>query len=107
MKKFLLYSSIFTVIILVLGILFVYGVFDISQGRSQLIGSLHGVTEMDMHNQVVEYAHDIGISTTDGWNQFNSLEPESDLYNFKKAVTDTQKRKDDLSDYIENHSFRI
>lgn len=105
MKKFLFYSTIFTVLVLVFGILFIYGVFDVSQGQSRLIGSLHASSEMDVHNQIVEYVHDIGISTSDGWNNFNSLTPESDLTAFRKAISDTKRKKDDLSKYIEAHTF--
>ncbi len=100
MKKFLIYSSSITGITVLFGILFVYGVFDFSEGKSQLIGPAHlSSYEIDLHNDIVEHAHGLGNLIMEAQATIDTLENGGDIGFFKQQFEQI-KKESDLFDFL-------
>lgn len=107
MKKFLIYSAGLTAIILVFGVLSVYGFFDLSNGQAQLIGPSKPIkTEVDIHNQIVDNVHSIGINIRELNSTFNEFEADSDINTLKKEVQIIEQKRKSLEDYIAKNAFK-
>ena len=97
MKKFLLYLSATTGIVLVTGVLFVFGVFDFSDGKAQLIGPAHSAADdAELHNRVVDLVHTIGISTQEAVDILNGLKEEDDISTFSVKVDEIAAKRENL-----------
>lgn len=84
-----------------------YGIFDISDGQAQLIGPSKAVkSEVYIHNQIVNYVHDIGISTRDTNNLLNSLGTDLDINILKEEISKLSQEKKSLIDYMGQNSFK-
>jgi hypothetical protein len=113
MKKILLYSFGGTFLTMIVGGLFVMGVFNFSTGAANLIGAevgLHGSSEIDIHNQIVRDIHDIGNKTKE---IIAMIEVEGDITD-EAAITalaaagqDIQNKLKDLTALFEGNSFKI
>jgi predicted PurR-regulated permease PerM len=98
MKRLVLYSLTFTGIVIIFGLFFIYGVFDFSQGKAELITTMHSSSEMDLHNDVVDHVHDIGNLTTEIFEINN-------VYEIGTKVEKIEKHKNELTSIIENRAF--
>lgn len=98
MKKLVLYSLGFTGFILVIGLLFIYGVFNFSEGKAELIQTMHSSHEMNLHNSIVENVHDIGNLMTESFDINNAFE-------IKANVEKINAKKDNLNLIVENGEF--
>jgi hypothetical protein len=106
MKKFLLYSGSITGITLLFGILFVYGVFDFSEGKSQLIGDAQTSSyETNLHNNIVEYTHNLGNLMMDAQAAINSFQDGDDLEPFKQKFEQIKLENDSLDSLMSNSAF--
>ena len=65
MKKFFITSGIILGTTLFFGALFVYGIFDFSDGNAELIQTVNPNQEIQVHNKLVSQVHDIGNSIQD------------------------------------------
>lgn len=93
--------SIFTVLILLAGVLFVYGAFDFTFGRAQLIGGSKQSQEKILHDKIVVSLHDIG-------NQIQELivfDITSDLDEALRKVETLKAKRDKLTDLFEDNTF--
>jgi cupin superfamily acireductone dioxygenase involved in methionine salvage len=107
MKKFLVYSSGVTAFAIVFGILSVYGFFDISDGRAQLIGPSRTIqTEVDIHNQIVDNVHSIGINMRELNGTFSEFETTSDINILKEQVKLIESKRKSLEDHVKKNSFK-
>lgn len=107
MKKFLIYSFGITVIAILFGVLSVYGFFDISDGKAQLIGtSKLTITDVDIHNQIVTHTHSIGLDIRDLNEIFQSFQTDSDVNILKEKIDTIEQQKKLLEDYMARNSFR-
>lgn len=107
MKKFILYSSVVTGITLIVGILFIYGVFDFNEGKSQLIGSLYASAsnQLNLHNRIVNNVHGIGILTDEANKTLQSFEECADFAPFASIVDTVSSNKEALDTLFEMNSF--
>ncbi|MFC1655478.1 hypothetical protein ACFL3C_01285 [Patescibacteria group bacterium] len=106
MKKFLIYSSSITGATIILGILFVYGVFDFTEGKSQLIGPTHlSSYEMDLHNDIVEYTHGLGNLMMDTQATIGAFEDGGDLGPFNQKFEQIKRENDLLDSLMQNSVF--
>ena len=107
MKKFLIYSSGLTAIVLVFGILTVYGFFDLSDGRAQLIGPSKPInTEVAVHNQIVNGVHSIGNNVRDLSEIFRDFQTTSDIQIIKDQLDKISQRKNSLEDQMNTSSLK-
>lgn len=107
MKKFLSYSLIATVLIVVIGALFIFGTFDLNVGQTNTIGS--GQVSIDFvktHNEIVDTIHDLAILSTDAKNFYNELNPESNLNDLKNHIQTINDKKDKLKSIFDNENFK-
>jgi len=111
MKKILLYSLGATFLTMVVGVLFVMGVFNFSTGAANLIGAefgLHSSGEIEIHNQIVSNIHYIGNKMK--WVN-NAINVEGDITDealiTSLAITgeNIQAKLKDLNSLFEGSSF--
>lgn len=107
MKKFLLLSSAVAGVTIIVGILFVYGVFDFNDGKSQLIGSLYASAsaELNLHNRIVDNVHGIGILTGEANKTMQSFEEGADFAPFASIVDTVASNRDALNSIFEKNSL--
>lgn len=106
MKKFLIYSSGLTAIVLVFGILSVFGFFDLSDGKAQLIGPSKVMnTEVDIHNKIVDNVHEIGNMARDLNEKFKTFDLSSDINSLKTDVEKISQNKKSLEDTMKKSSI--
>ncbi len=107
MKKFLSYSLIATVLIVVIGVLFIFGTFDLNMGQTNTIGSGQGPIDfVKTHNEIVDAIHDLAISSTNIKNFYNEMTPESDLNNLRSQIQTINDKKDKLKSILGNENFK-
>ncbi|MBA4336369.1 hypothetical protein C0416_01160 [bacterium] len=107
MKKFLIYSSGLTAIVLVFGILTVYGFFDISDGKAQLIGpSKVENTQVEAHNQIVNGVHSVGNNARDLNEIFKNFQTTSDIQTIKDQLDKISQKKSSLEDHINKSALK-
>lgn len=108
MKKFILYSSGLTLLTLVFGLLTVYGFFDVSSGKTQLIGNVAATkTEVDIHNNIVDTIHNIGLQAKKSLETTQALTPETSMIDDLKAKVDKiRKTRESLEQYMERNTFK-
>ncbi|MBD3156477.1 hypothetical protein GF369_01485 [Candidatus Peregrinibacteria bacterium] len=107
MKKFLLYSTGLTIITLTIGILTVFGFFDVSDGQTNLIGNIAPTTtEVDVHNHIVDSIHRIGLRAKDAQETMQSLTPQTPIDELQIIVDSMVQTQKDLDQYIESHTFK-
>ncbi|MCD6109197.1 hypothetical protein J7J83_00320 [bacterium] len=107
MKKFIIYISGLTVLVLILGVLIVYGFFDVSGGKAQLIGSSK-ITNigLDIHNHIVETVNEIGIGTRDLNDLFADFNLESDIGILEEKVNNISHEIELIKNYMNKNQFR-
>lgn len=106
MKKFLIYSGALTGITIIFGILFVYGIFDFSEGKSQLIGPVHSASsETDLHNKIVEYTHNIGNLMMEAQTTISVFGDGGDLSIFKQQFEQIKRENDLMDSLMQNTVF--
>lgn len=101
MKKFLSYSIIVTLFIVVMGAMFIFGVFDIRNGSIDLIGLDTKVNPIDIHNEIVEDLHTVALTASEASILFNQLNPEADLNPIKSNVDIIQNKLRKLNNLIQ------
>lgn len=107
MKKFLIYSAGLTAIAIVFGILSVYGFFDLSDGQAQLIGPSTPIkTEVEIHNEVVDKVHLIGINIKELNETFSEFQTDSDVDILKEQIQILEQRRKSLEDHINKNAFK-
>lgn len=107
MKKFLLYSTGLTLITLAVGILAIFGFFDVSEGQTNLIGSIAPTTtEVDVHNHIVDTIHRIGLRAKHSQEIMQSLEPQASIEELQEIVDSMAKTRKALKQYMDNHTFK-
>jgi pantothenate kinase-related protein Tda10 len=107
MKKFLLISSIATVLIVLSGMMIVFDFFDFSKGNSQLIGLSSSATEgHEMHNKIVAKVHQAGNLARDINGKFYGMAEDSNVAIFTDSVKNLGKSRKSLEKQIESASFK-
>jgi hypothetical protein len=107
MKKFFIYSSGLTAIVLVFGILTVYGFFNVSDGKAQLIGpSKTSNTQVDVHNQIVNSIHSIGTNARDLNETFKNFQTTSDIKIIKDQLEKISQREKSLEENMNKNSLQ-
>ncbi len=98
MKKFLFYSLIATVVIVITGTLVVFGVFDLQLGQTN-ISAIESSTnkQAHIHNQIVEQTHNIALATTKAKDIYFTLSEKSNINELKNIVDKIIDRKERLS----------
>lgn len=98
MKKFLFYSLIATVVIVVTGTLVVFGVFDLQLGQTDL-SAIESSTnkQAQIHNQIVEQTHKIALATTKAKNVYFRLSEESNTDELKNIIDKIIDHKEKLA----------
>ncbi len=86
MKKFLLYSLVITMFVVVMGTMFIFGIFDIRDGSVNLIGYNTQVNPVDMHNEIVDSLHTIALNSQNAHDLYFELNESSDLNDLEKTV---------------------
>jgi len=92
MKKFLSYSLIATLFIVVMGVMVIFGVFDIKTGSLDLIGIETNLNPVDIHNEIVEEVHAVALNTAETSRLFSELNVDSTLDSIKKEVTKVEDK---------------
>lgn len=106
MKKFILISSIATVLIVLSGMIVVFDFFDFSKGNSQLVGiSPSANNKTETHNEIVAKVHGIGNSARDINGKFYGIQENTDIVIFTDAVKNLSKSRKNLNNYIESANF--
>jgi hypothetical protein len=98
MKKFLFYSLIATVVIVITGTLVVFGVFDLQFGQTDL-SAIESSTnkQAQIHNQIVEQTHEIALATTKAKNVYFTLSEESNTDELKNIIDKIIYHKEKLT----------
>lgn len=107
MKKLFLYSIGITGVIVVFGLLFVFGIFDFSSGKSELIGASESNSEIDIHNKIVEYVHDVGNITNEITDIFNELSQGADISNFNQKADGIVLKKKEFVNFMDINMYII
>lgn len=106
MKKFIFYGTGLTLATLIFGLLTVYGFFDISDGKTQLIGSISPIrTEVDIHNNIVDTIHRIGLQAKKSEETMRSITPETSIDELKTIINTLQEKRESLEKQIEGNAF--
>lgn len=93
--------------VVVFGILTVYGFFNLSDGKAQLIGSSKVVnTEVDVHNHIVDYVHSIGVGIRDLNILLRDFETTSDIDLLKEEIDKFIPKTKSLEKYMAKNSFK-
>lgn len=100
MKKWVLYSLGFTFATVFIGLLFIYGVFDFSSGKSALIGPVKHIDDQEYHDATVEYLHDLGNNSQDVLLAYYSLNEGDILDNFYEKIETLNFEKQKFADYM-------
>lgn len=72
--------------IVVMGTMFIFGIFDIRDGSVNLIGYDTQVNPVDAHNEIVELVHTIALNSQDARKLYFELNEASDLQELDKTV---------------------
>lgn len=72
--------------IVVMGTMFIFGIFDIRDGSVNLIGYDTRVNPVDTHNAVVETVHSIALNSQDAHELYFELNEGSELQELDKTV---------------------
>jgi len=73
--------------IVVMGTMFIFGIFDIRDGSVNLIGYDTRVNPVDMHNEIVDSLHSIALNSQEARDLYNELNESSDISEVDKVVT--------------------
>ncbi|MFC1600094.1 hypothetical protein ACFL3T_03645 [Patescibacteria group bacterium] len=107
MKKFLSYSIVATLFIVVMGVMVIFGVFDIKSGSLDLIGVNSNVNPVDIHNEIVEEVHSVALGTSEVSQLFSDLNVDSSLDSIKReveTVNDKMRKLNKLIMQLENNN---
>jgi len=106
MKKFLSYSIIATIFIVVFGVMFIFGFFDLKLGQLNLVGSSEITFDpVKVHNEIVEQVHDVAMYTKQTRDLYHSLTPENNFETLKKELEIIEDNKDELEKIVNNQQF--
>jgi len=105
MKKLLLYSLAITIFSLVTGAMFVYGVFDFNDGKSQLIGTNNQMTEFEIHNEVVKGIHNVSSNAIAATENLIAFEIYDETQKFQEYFSKFKSSKKRLLHIIEDGDF--
>lgn len=102
MRKFLLYSSAFTVLIVIIGIIVIFDVFDFSRGKSQLIGSSYNTdNQIETHNKIVGYVHNIGNTIKNIHSVYYNMQTSADLAFFVESIENLKNQRKTFENYMQ------
>ena len=105
MKKLLIYSLIIITFSFLTGAMFVYGVFDFNDGKSQLIDSQQNKSEAEIHNEIVESIHGISTNAISATESLLTFEPYGDANPFHNYFSQFKSSKKTLLHAIETDNF--
>ncbi|MFC1810405.1 hypothetical protein ACFLZH_02800 [Patescibacteria group bacterium] len=94
MKKFLYYSIVATLFIVVFGTLFIFGMFDLGLNQVSLVGSGNsGANIVESHNSIVENIQKIAIYSKNSNKILNELTPDQGLDSLKNEIKNIEEKK--------------
>jgi hypothetical protein len=108
MKKFLSYSLIATVLIVVIGVLFIFGTFDLNLGQTNTANSGQtSVNTVKIHNEIVDIIQDLAILSLNINDSYNELNPESDLNDLRNLIQTIKNKKNRLKSIVPNDAVGV
>lgn len=106
MKKFLSYSIVATLFIVVFGTLFIFGMFDLGLTQVSLVGSgNNSVSIIESHNSIVENIQKIALYSKNSNKVFNELTPDNGLDSLRIEISNIEDKKAKLLNVINNQQF--
>lgn len=104
MKKFLSYSLIATVVIVVFGAMVILGVFDFNMGQVNTASS--SIDPVIIHNEVVEHSQDFAIDVENLYSSYHQLSEASFVNEFKEELNKTINTKGKLTHAVSNQYIK-
>lgn len=83
-----------------MGVMFVFGVFDIRNGSIDLIGVNTQINPNDIHSELVQELHFVALDSVDTTYKYNQLTPEGSIDQIKDNVNNIQIRLKALNKLI-------
>lgn len=93
--------------IMVMGTMFIFGIFDIRDGSVNLIGYDTQVNPVDMHNEIVDSLHTIAINSQEARILYNELNESSDITEVDNVVTTIKDKMFKLKKLVLQYDNKI
>lgn len=107
MKKFLLYSSALTIFVVLVGLIVIFDIFDLSKGKSQLIGTFQTTENRVLfHNKIVEQVHNIGNLNRDIRMTYYGIQHPDEISFFTDSLKNLHNQRKTLENYMQQFSLQ-
>jgi len=104
MKKFLSYSLIATLVIVVFGVLVTLGVFDFNMGQVNTTST--SIDPVAIHNEIVEHSQDFAIDINNLYSDYHQLSEASVINEFKENLNKSINTKGKLTHAVSNQYIK-